>query len=166
MLETQEAWILSLGLEDLLEVVALVVQLLSHVWLFAIQWTAAHQASLSFTISQSLLKLMFIELMMPSNHLILCLPFLLLPSVFPSIRVFSTELAFRIKWPKYWRFSFSISLSSEYSELISFSVDWFDLLAIQGVLNSLLPLKRKWQLPPVFLPGESRGRRSLVVYSP
>ena len=166
MLETQEAWILSLGLEDLLEVVALVVQLLSHVWLFAIQWTAAHQASLSFTISQSLLKLMFIELMMPSNHLILCLPFLLLPSVFPSIWVFSTELAFRIKWPKYRRFSFSISLSSEYSELISFSVDWFDLLAIQGVLNSLLPLKRKWQLPPVFLPGESRGRRSLVVYSP
>ena len=165
MLETQETWIRSLGLEDPLEVVVPVVQSHSHVWLFATQWTAARQASLSFTISQSLLKLMFIELMMPSNHLILCLPFLL-PSVFPSIRVFSTELAFRIRWPKYWSFSFSISSSSEYSELISFSIDWFDLLAIQGTFNSLLPLKRKWQPTAVFLPGDSHGQRSLVGYSP
>ena len=166
MLETQETWIRSLGLEDPLEVVVPVVQLHSHVWLFATQWTAAHQASLTFTISQSLLKLMFIELMMPSNRLILCLPFLLLSSVFPRIRVFSTELAFRIRWPKYWSFSFSISSSSEYSELISFSIDWFDLLAIQGTFSSLLPLKRKWQPTPVCLPGESHGQRSLVGYSP
>ena len=101
-----------------------VVQSLSHVWLFAIQWTIAHQASLSITNSQSLLKLMSIEMVMPSNHLILCRPLLLLPSIFPSIRVFSNELALRIRWPKYWTFSFSINLSNEYSGLVSFRIDW------------------------------------------
>ena len=107
-----------------------VVQSLSPVWLFAIPWTAAWQASLSFTISQSLLKLMSIESVIPSDHLILCHPFLLLPSIFPSIRVFSRELAVCISWPKYW----SISPSNEYSGLISFRIDWFDLLAVQGTL--------------------------------
>ena len=95
--------------------------------LFVIPWTAAHQSSLSFIISQSLLKFISIELMMPSNHLILCHPLLLLPSIFPSIRVFSNESALLIRWPRYW--SFSISLSNEYSGLISFRIDWFDLLA-------------------------------------
>ena len=99
---------------------------------------AALQASLSFTISQSLLKLMSIESVMPSNHLILCHPLLLLPSMFPSIRVFSNESALRIRWPKYWSFSFSISPSDEYSGLISFRMDWLDLLAVQGTLKSLL----------------------------
>ena len=101
-------------------------------------WTAAHQPSLSFTISRSLLKLMSIEWMMPSNHLILCHPLLLLPSIFSSIRVFSKESVLRIRWPKYWSFSFSISPSNEYSVLISFGMDWFDLLAVQGTLKSLL----------------------------
>ena len=98
----------------------------------------ACQASLSFTISRSLLRLMSTESVMPSNHLILCHPFLLLPSIFPSIRVFSSESAFRMRWPKYWGFSFSITPSSEYSWLISFRIDWFDLLAVQGTLKSLL----------------------------
>ena len=98
-------------------------------------WTAARLASLSITNSQSLLRLMSIELMMPSNHLILCRP-LLLPSIFPSIRVFSSESVLHIRWPKYWSFSFSISPSSEYSGLISFKIDWFDLLAVQGTLKS------------------------------
>ena len=101
-------------------------------------WTAAHQASRSFTISQSLLKLMSIASVMPSNHLILCHPLLLLPLVFPSIRVFSSELVLPIRWPKYWSFSFSISPSSEYSELISFRIDSFDLLVVQRILKSLL----------------------------
>ena len=113
-----------------------VVQSLSCVRLFATPWTAAHQASLSFTIFWSLLKLMSIESVMPSNLLILCHRLLLLPSIFPSIRVFSNELALHIKWPKYW--SFSISPSSEYSGLISFRIDWFDFLAVQGTLKSLL----------------------------
>ena len=115
-----------------------VVQSLSQVRLFAIPWTAAHQASLSFTISRILLKLMSIELVMSSSHLILCWPFLFPPSVFPSIRIFSSELAFYIRWPKYWSFSFSISPSNECSGLISFRIDWFDLLAVQGTLKSLL----------------------------
>ena len=102
----------------------------------ACPWTAGYQASLSFTISQSLLKLLSIELVMPSNHLVLCHPLLLLPSIFPSIRVLSSELALCIKWLKYW--SFSISNSNEYSELISFRIDCFDLLAVQGTLKSLL----------------------------
>ena len=97
----------------------------------------AHQVSQSFTISWSLLKLMSIESVMPSNHLILCHPLLLLPSIFPSIRVFSNELALYIRWPKYWGFSFSISLSSEYSGLISFGTDWFDLFAVQETLKNL-----------------------------
>ena len=113
-----------------------VVQALRCVQPFATPWTAASQASLSFTISRTLLKVMSIELMMPSNHLILCHSLLLLPSIFPSIRVFSSESALRIRWPRYW--SFSISLSDEYSGLISFRIDWFDLLAAQGTLKSLL----------------------------
>ena len=117
--------------------IVLVVWLLSRVQLFAAPWTAAHHASLSFTISWSLLKRMSIELVMSSNHLILCCP-LLLPSLFPSIRVFSKESALHIRWPKYWSFSFSISPSNEYSGLISLRMDWFDLLAVQGTLKSLL----------------------------
>ena len=114
------------------------VQSLSRVRLFATPWTAAHQASLSITNSRSLLKFMSIELVMPSNHLILCRPLLLLPSVFPSIKVFFNESALLIRWPKYWSFSFSISPSNEYSGLISFRMDWLDLLAVQGPLKSLL----------------------------
>ena len=114
------------------------VQLLSHVRLLATPWTAAHQASLSITNSWSLLKLMSIESMMLSNHLILCHPLLLPPSIFPSIRVFSSESAHHIRWPKYWSFSFSISPTNEYSGLISFRMDWFDLLVVQGTLKSLL----------------------------
>ena len=117
-----------------------VVQLLCHIQLFVTRWTAAHQASLSFTISQSLLKLMSVESVMPSNDLILCHPLLLLPSIFPRIRVFSNESALCIRWAKYWSFSFSISFSNEYSGLISFRIDWFDLLADQGTLKSLLQL--------------------------
>ena len=109
------------------------------VQLFASPWTATHRASLFFTIFWSLLKLMSTESVMPPNHLILCHPLLLLPSIFPSIRAFSSELALCIRWPKYWSFSFSISPSSEYSGLISFSIDWFDLPAVQGTLKSLLP---------------------------
>ena len=101
-------------------------------------WTAACQASLSITNSQSLLKLMSVESMMPSNHLILCHPLLVLPSIFPSITVFSKESVLRIRWPKYWSLSFSLSPSNEYSGLISFKIDWFDLLAVQGALKSLL----------------------------
>ena len=116
-----------------------VVQSLSGVQLFVNSWTAeAHQDSLSFTIPRNLPKLIPIELVMPSNHLILCLPLLLLPSIFPSIRVFSNEPVLCIRWPKYWSFSFSISPSNEYSGLISFRIDWFDLLAVQGTLKSLL----------------------------
>ena len=113
-------------------------QLLSHVWLFATPWTTACQASLSFTIYWSLLKCMFTESTMTSNHLILCHYLLLLPSIFPSNRAFSSESVLRIRWPKYWSFSFSISPSNEYSRLISFSIDWLHLLAVQGTLKSLL----------------------------
>ena len=112
------------------------LQTLSHVQLFETPWTATCQASLSFTISWSLLKLMSIQSVMPSNHLILCCTLLLLPSIFPRIRVFSNVL--HIRWPKYWSFSFSISPSNEYSGLISFRIDRFDLLAVQGTLHSLL----------------------------
>ena len=114
------------------------VQLLSHVRLFVTPWIAAHQASLSIVNSQSLLRLMSIESVMPSNHLIFCCPLLLPPSIFPSIRVFSNESVLRIRWPKYWSFSFNISPSNEYSGLISFRMDWLDLLAVQGTLKSLL----------------------------
>ena len=114
------------------------VQSLSHVQLFATSWTIAQQGSQSFTIPWGLLKLMSIESMMPSNHLILCHHLLLLPSVFPSIRVFSRESILLIRWPNYWSFSFSISPSNEHSGLISFKMDWLDLLAVQGTLKSLL----------------------------
>ena len=110
-----------------------VLQSLNHVWLFATQWTEAHQAFLSFTISWSLLKIMSIDLVMPSNHLILCHPLILLPSVFPSIRVFSNESALHIRWSKYWSFSFNISPSSEQSGFISFRINWFDLLQSIGL---------------------------------
>ena len=114
------------------------VQSLSRVRLFAISWTAVHRASLSITNSRSLLKLMSIELVMLSNHLVLCHPLLLLPSIFPSIRVFSNKSTLHIRWPKYCSFSFNISPSNEYSGLISFRIDWFDHLAVQETLNSLL----------------------------
>ena len=114
------------------------VQSLSHVWLFATPWTAARQASLSITNSRSPPKPMSIVSVMPSNHLILCHPLLLLPSIFPSIKVFSNELALHIRWPKYRSFSFNISPSNEYSGLISFRRDWLDLLEVQGTLKSLL----------------------------
>ena len=113
-------------------------QALSRVRLFATPWTAAYQASLSNTNSWSPPKLMSVESVMPSNHLILCRPLLLLPSIFPSIRVFSNESVLGIRWPKYWSFSFSISPSNEYSGLISFRMNWLDLLAVQGTLKSLL----------------------------
>ena len=130
----EELLLTSLGADKL-------VQLLfncCHVQLFATPWTATQWAFLSFTISWSLLKFICIELMMPSNHLILCHSVLLLPSIFPSIRVFSNELAVRIRWPKYWSFSFSISPSNEYSGWIAFRIDWLDLLAVQGTRKSLL----------------------------
>ena len=114
------------------------IQLLSHVQLFVSPWTAACQASLSITNSQSLLKLMSIESVMPTNHLMLYSPLLLLPSIFPSIRVFSNESVLLMRWPKYWSFSFSISPSNEHPGLISFRMDWLDLLAVQGTFNSLL----------------------------
>ena len=114
------------------------VQSLSCVRLFATPWTAAHQASLSIINSRSLLKRKTLESVMPSNHLTFCCPLLLPPSIFPSIRVFSNESVLRIRWPKYWTFSFSISPFNEYSGLISFRMDWLDLLAVQGTLKSLL----------------------------
>ena len=120
------------------------VQSLSHVPLFVTPWTAAHQASLSITNSQSLLKLMSIESVMPSNHLILCCPLFLLSSIFPSIRVFSSESVLCIRWPQYWSFSISISPSNEYSGLISLRMDWLDLLAVQG-------WRKTWQPTPVSL---------------
>ena len=114
------------------------VQSLSCVWLFATPWTAARQASLSVTISQNLLKLMSVQSLKSSNHLMLCRPLLLLPSIFPSIRIFSNESVFHIRWPKYW--SFSISPSNEYSGLITFRIDWFDLLAVQGIPQESSPI--------------------------
>ena len=123
------------------------VQSLSHAQLFATPWTAARQASLSITNSWSLLKFMSIESVMPSNHLIFCCPLLLPPSIFPSIRVFSSELVLHFRWPKYWSFSFSISPSNEYSGLISFRIDWLDLLTIQGTLESS-PSSEKYKSKP------------------
>ena len=111
---------------------------LSFVWLFVTPWIAPWQASLSITNSWSLLKLMSMESMLPSNHLILCCPLLLLPSIFPSIRIFSNKSVLHIRWPEYWSFSFSFSPSNEYSWLISFKMDWLDLLTVQGTLKSLL----------------------------
>ena len=120
------------------------VQSLSHIQLFVTPWTEASQASLSINNSWSLLKLMSIESVMPSNHLILCRPLLLLPSIFLSIWVFSNESALHIRWLKYWSFSFSISPSNEYSGLISFRLDWLDLLVVQGTLKSLLQQSILW----------------------
>ena len=119
---------------------------------FVTPWSAACQASLSFTNSWSLLKLMSIKSVMPSNHLILCHPFILLPSIFPTIRVFSNESVLCIRWPKYWSFSFSISPSNEYSGLISFRRDWFDLLAVQGTLRMLISLGRVKQISSIVQP--------------
>ena len=121
------------------------VQLLSRVWLFATPWTAAHQDSLSITNSWNSPKPMSIESVMPSNHLILCRPLLLLPPVFPSIRIFSNESTLRIRWSNYWYFSFNISPSSEHPGLISFNMDWLDLLPVQGTLKSLLQQFKKHQ---------------------
>ena len=123
---------------DISSLFVAVGQSLSFVQLFATPWTVAHQASLFFTISWSLFKVMSIVSVMPSNHLIPCHSLLLLPSIFPSIRVFSNELALCIRWPKYWSFSFSISLSNKYSGSTSSRIDWFDFLAVQGTLKSLL----------------------------
>ena len=120
-----------------MDLVVVVVQLLSCVWVFVIPWIATHQAPLTFTISRSLLKLISIELVMLSNHFILWCLFLLLPSIFPSIRVFSSESPLLIRWPKYWSFSFYISPWNEYLELISFRIDWFDLFTVQGTLKCL-----------------------------
>ena len=122
----------------LLRTIVVIIQWLSCLRLFATPWNAAHQDSLSFTVSQSLFKLMSVKSVMPFNHLVLCPQFLLLPSIFPSIRVFTSESALCIRWPKNWIFSFSISLSNEYSGLVSFRIDWLDLLAAQGTLKSLL----------------------------
>ena len=119
-------------------IMIIVVQSLSHVWLFVTPWTSVCQASLSFTISQSLFKFMSIESVMPSSYLILCCPLFLPSSIFPSIRVFSNESALNTRQPKYWSLSFSISPSKEYSGLISFRMDWLDLLAVQGALKNLL----------------------------
>ena len=147
------------------------VQSLSHVRFFATPWTAAGEASPSITNSQSLLKLMPIELVMPSNHLILCQPLLLLPSIFPSIRGFSNESALHIRWPKYWSFSFSISPSNEISGLISYRMDWLDLLAVQGTPRSLLQGHSSkasilWHSAffMVQLKGETECRRSKDFY--
>ena len=129
---------LCLYLYPLRKAFAIVVQALSHARLFATPWTAACKASLSFTIYQSSLKLMSIKLVMPSYHLILCHPLLILSLIFPSIRVFSNESVLHIRWQKYWSFSFSISPSNEHSGLVSFRIDWLDLLAVQGTLKSLL----------------------------
>ena len=131
-------WVRNLGSILIFKLPFISVQSLSRVRLFATPWTAAHQVSLPFTNSRSLLKLLSIELVMPSNHLILCLPLFVPPWIFPSIRVFSNESVFQIRWPKYWRFSVSISPSNEYSELISFWTESFYLLAVQGTLKSLL----------------------------
>ena len=140
------------------------VQLLSRVRLFATPWIAACQASLSITISQSSPKLTSIESVMPSSHLILCRPLLLLPLIPPSIRVFSNESTLHMRWPKYWSFSFSISPSNEHPGLISFRMDWLDLLVVQGTLKSLL--QHHSSKHQFFFPGKSNGQRSLVGYGP
>ena len=129
-----------------------VFHLLSHVWLFVTPWSTACQDSLSFTIFQTF-RLKSIESMMPFNHLILCCPLLLMPLTFPSIMVFASELALHIRWPKYWGFSFSISPSNKYSGLISFRIDWFDLLAVQGTLKSLLHIE-EWERLCISITGK------------
>jgi len=129
-----------------LVVILVVVQSLSRVQLFVTPWAAAHQASLSITNSRSLLRLVSLESVMPSNHLILCRPLLLLPSIFLSTRVFSNELALHIRWPEYWRFSFSISPSNEYLGLNSFRIDWFDLLAVQVKGKITFHTSKQWNI--------------------
>ena len=131
----------------------------------AIPWTAAPQASLSITNSQSFHKLMSIQSVMPSNHLILCRPLLLLPSIFPSIRVFSSESVLPIRWPKYWSFSFSISLSNEYLGPISFRIDWFDLLAAQEILSGSKKKKRSWGVIHSFLRSHLKKISSIFSFS-
>ena len=146
------------------------VQLLSHFWLFATPWTALCQVSLSITNSRSLLKLMFIKSVMPSNHLILCHPLLLPPSIFLSIRVFPSESVLHIRWPEYWNFSFNISPSNEYSGQISFRIGWFNLLAVQGTLKSLLQHQqgenylsnKESESPRAFNTFQSGGNKELV----
>ena len=139
--------------------------MLSRVQLFATPWTAAHQASLSFTVSWSLFKLMSIESVIPSNHLILCHLLLLLPSIFPNIRVFSDESALCIRWPKYWSFSFNINPSNEHPGLISFRIDWLDLLAVQETLNTTVLLQHHSSSPtPQFKSINSSGLT--FFYSP
>ena len=137
-IKEKDHMIISINVEKAFDIQFSSVQSLSRVWLFANPWTAAHQASLSITNSQSPPKPMSIELVMPSSHLILCRPLLLLPSIPPSIRVFSNESTLRMRWPNYWSFSFNISPSNEHSGLVSFKMDWLDLLAVQGTLKSLL----------------------------
>ena len=146
-------------------VAVVVVQLLSCVWLFLTPWTVVYQASLSFTISHTLLKLVSIELVMPPNRLLLCCPLLLLPSIFPSIKVFSNKSALCTRWPKYWSFSFSISPFNEYSRLISFKIDWFTLLEVQGlsrVFSSTFIWKHQLfgTQPSLGFPGGSDGKES------
>ena len=131
------------------------VQSLSRVQLFMTPWTTAHQASLSITNSWSLLKFISIESVMPSNHLILCRPLLLLPSIFPSIRVFSNESVLRIRWPKYWSFSFNVSPSSEHPGLISFRVDWLDLLAVSRVFSNTTVQKHQFFSTQLYLQSNS-----------
>ena len=148
------------------------VKSLSHVQFFATPWTATHSASLSISSSQSLLKLMSIELVMPSNHLILCHPLLFLPSIFASIKVFSKESSLHFRWPEYWNFSFSISPSCEYSGLISFRIGWFDLLAVQWTIYLSIYLSiwtvsweeviGHWNCT-AWLPGPSRTEYSLLL---
>ena len=138
----------------MLSIISCSVQSLSCIQLFATSWTAARQASLSVTSSWSLFKLMSVELVMPSNHLILCHPLLLLPSIFPSIRVFPNESILCIRWPKYWSFSFNLSPSNEHPGMISFRMDWLDLLAVQGTLKSLLQHLRLVEEKSVFLKRE------------
>ena len=141
------------------------VQSLSHVQLFATPWTTACQASLSITNSRSPPKPMSIESVMPSNHFILCHPLLLLPSIFPSIRVFSNESALHIRWPKYWSFSFNISPTNEHPGLISFRMDWLDLLAVQGTLKSLLQhhSSKASVLITVHLQDSSLGKNETIL---
>ena len=140
---------------------------LSRVWLFATPWTVARQASLSITNSRNSPKPMFIESVMPSSHLILCHPLLLLPSIFPSIRVFSNESVLHIRWPKYWSFSFNISHSNEHPGLISFRMDWFDFLAVQGTLKSLLQhhiLKAFWVATSILKMEEKKQHFGILCF--
>ena len=160
-LPEQKKLLLRSSFDEQTRTLVVLVQFLSHVQLFVTPWTAARQASLSFAISWSLLRLLSIESVMPSNHLVLCHP-RLLPSVFPSIRVFSSESVLHIRWPKYW--SFSISPSNEYSGFLSFRFDWLDLLAVQGTLKSLntaVPSINSWMLSQLSHPHMTNGKTKI-----